>query len=108
MGRLWYISEDGSRHRTAEGNQHEYKKFQSSKKAKKNRAARNRLRRQAIREGRVEKGDREHEIDHIRGLGEGGGNHLNNLRIVSRSFNRSRKQNSRRRGSRRRKESWGL
>lgn len=35
-------------------------------------------------------------------------NSRSNLRIVSRTFNRSRKENSRRRGSRRRKDSWGL
>lgn len=108
MGRLWVTSPDGSRHRTAEGNRHEYKKYQSSKKAKRERAERNRLRRQAIREGRVKKGDRSHEIDHIKGLGEGGSSNSSNLRIVSRSFNRSRKQNSRRRGSRRDKSSWGV
>lgn len=108
MGRLWYTSEDGSRHRTAEGNRHEYEKYQSSKKAKKDRAVRNRLRRQAIREGKVTKGDKEHEIDHIKGIGEGGSSNSSNLRIVSRSFNRGRKQNSRRRGSRRLKSSWGL
>lgn len=108
MGRLWVTSPDGSRHRTAEGNRHEYKKYQSTKKAKRERAERNRLRRQAIREGKVSKGDREHEIDHIRGIGEGGSGNSGNLRIVSRSFNRGRRQNSRRRGSRRRKESWGL
>lgn len=35
-------------------------------------------------------------------------NNRSNLRVVSRSFNRSRKENSRRRGSRRKKSSWGL
>lgn len=108
MGKLWYVDSEGKRKRTTEGVAHEYKKYQSSKKAKKERAERNRLRRQAIREGKVAKGDREHEIDHIKGIGEGGGSEPSNLRIVSRSFNRGRKQNSRRRGSRRRKESWGL
>lgn len=108
MGRLWYVDSDGERKRTPEGVKHEYKKYQSSKKAKKERAVRNRLRRQAIREGRVEKGDRNHEIDHIKGIGEGGDSSPGNLRIVSRSFNRSRKQNSRRRGSRRNRSSWGL
>lgn len=108
MGRLWVTLPDGSRHRTAEGNRHEYKKYQSTKKAKKERAERNRLRRQAIREGRVKKGDREHEIDHIKGIGEGGTSDPANLRIVSRSFNRGRKQNSRRRGSRRDRSSWGV
>ena len=108
MGKYWYTSEDGSRHRTEAGNAREYSRYQSSKKAKRDRAARNRARREAIREGRVKKGDRSHEIDHIKGLGEGGSTKKSNTRIVSRTFNRSRKQNSRRRGSRRVKSSWGV
>lgn len=107
MGRLWVTSPDGSRHRTPEGNRHELIKFESSIKAKKDRAARNKARRQALREGRVQKGDGT-EIDHIQGLSSGGSNSRNNIRVVSRKFNRSRKQNSRRRGSRRDKNSWGL
>lgn len=83
----------------------EYRRFQSSKKAKRERAARNRNRRQAEREGRVHKGDGK-EIDHkdSSALHNSG----SNLRVVSRTFNRSRKENSRRRGSRRNKSSWGL
>lgn len=106
MGRLW-VTENGKRKRTAEGVAHEYSRYQSSKKAKKDRAARNKARRQALREGRVHRGD-DKEIDHIRGLASGGGNTKSNIRVVSRKFNRSRKQNSRRRGSRRAKSSWGL
>lgn len=85
----------------------EYKRFQSSKKAKKDRAARNKARRQALAEGRVHRGDGR-EIDHIRGLASGGSDAKSNTRVVSRKFNRSRKQNSRRRGSRRNKSTWGL
>ena len=85
----------------------EYSRFQSSKKAKRDRASRNKARRQAEREGRVHKGDGK-EIDHIQGLSSGGSNSQSNIRVVSRKFNRSRKQNSRRRGSRRDKSSWGL
>lgn len=107
MGRLWYTTSDGKRKRTEEGLAHEYSRYQSSKKAKRDRAARNRARREALREGRVHKGDNK-EIDHIKGLGEGGSTKKSNTRIVSRSFNRSRKQNSRRRGSRRIKSSWGV
>lgn len=103
MGELW-----SGRKRTAKGRRHDYNKFQSSVEAKKDRAARNKARRQAIREGRVKQGDRTHEVDHIKGLGEGGSNSKSNTRVVSRTFNRSRKQNSRRRGSRRIKSSWGL
>lgn len=85
----------------------EYSRFQSSKKAKRDRAARNTARRRAEREGRVHKGDGK-EIDHIQGLSSGGSNSRDNIRVVSRKFNRSRKQNSRRRGSRRSRSSWGL
>ena len=102
MGKLWV-----GRHRTAAGNAHEYSRFQSSKKAKRDRAARNTARRRAEREGRVHKGDGK-EIDHVRGLASGGSNAKSNIRVVSREFNRSRKQNSRRRGSRRHRSSWGL
>lgn len=106
MGRLW-VTEGGKRRRTAEGITHEYSRFQSSKKAKRDRASRNTARRRAEREGRVHKGDGK-EVDHIQGLSSGGSNSRNNIRVVSRKFNRSRKQNSRRRGSRRDKSSWGL
>ena len=107
MGELWYVDSEGKRKRTAKGVEHELKRFQSSKKAKRDRAARNRARREALREGRVHKGDSK-EIDHIKGLGEGGSTRKSNTRVVSRTFNRSRKQNSRRRGSRRIKSSWGV
>ena len=83
----------------------EYKRFQSSKKAKKDRAARNKARRQALREGRVHRGD-DKEIDHKDSNPQHGSS--SNLRVVSRKFNRSRKENSRRRGSRRNRSSWGL
>ena len=107
-GKYWYTDSDGKKKRTPEGVRHEYAKFQSSKQAKKDRAVRNRLRRHAIREGKVEKGDRGHEVDHIIGMREGGGNEKENLRIVSRSFNRGRRQSSRRKGSRRNRIKWGL
>lgn len=106
-GKYWYTDEDGKRKRTPAGVDREYSRFQSSKKAKRDRAARNRARREALREGRVHKGDNK-EVDHIKGLGEGGSTKKGNTRIVSRTFNRSRKQNSRRRGSRRIKSSWGV
>lgn len=83
----------------------EYKRFQSSKKAKKDRAARNKVRRQALREGKVHRGD-DKEIHHVDSNPRN--NSSSNLRVVSRKFNRSRKENSRRRGSRRNKSSWGL
>lgn len=83
----------------------EYKKYQSSKKAKRDRAARNTARRRAERAGRVHKGDGK-EIDHKDSVATH--NSKSNLRVVSRKFNRSRKENSRRRGSRRNRSSWGL
>lgn len=83
----------------------EYKRFQSSKKAKKDRAARNKARREALREGRVHRGDGK-EVHHADSNPRN--NSSSNLRVVSRKFNRSRKENSRRRGSRRNKSSWGL
>ena len=83
----------------------EYKRFQSSRKAKKDRAARNKARRQALRDGKVHRGD-DKEIDHKNSSAQD--NRPSNLRVVSRKFNRSRKENSRRRGSRRNRSSWGL
>ena len=83
----------------------EYKRFQSSKKAKKDRAARNKARRQALREGKVHRGDNL-EVHHVDSNPRNGSK--SNLRVVTRKFNRSRKENSRRRGSRRNKSSWGL
>lgn len=105
MGELWYTDSDGKRKRTAKGIEHEYSRYQSSKKAKRERAARNTNRRRAEREGRVHKGDGK-EIDHIDSSASH--NSKSNLRVVSRTFNRSRKENSRRRGSRRNRSSWGL
>lgn len=83
----------------------EYSRFQSSKKAKKDRAARNSARRQALAEGRVHRGDGK-EIDHRDSNPRN--NSSDNLRVVSRRTNRAKKENSRRRGSRRNKSSWGL
>lgn len=104
-GKYWYIDENGKRKRTAEGVAHELSRFQSSKKAKKDRAARNKARRQAEREGKVHKGDNR-EVHHVDSNAQH--NNKSNLRVVSRKFNRSRRENSRRRGSRRNKSSWGL
>lgn len=105
MGKFWYIDSSGKRKRTQEGIEHELSRFQSSKKAKKDRAARNKARRQALAEGRVHRGDGK-EIDHSNSNPRD--NRPSNLRVVSRTTNRSKKENSRRRGSRRNKSSWGL
>lgn len=104
MGRLW-VTEGGKRRRTAEGITHEYSRFQSSKKAKRDRASRNTARRRAEREGRVHKGDGK-EVDHVDSNPRR--NSPSNLRVVSRRTNRAKKENSRRRGSRRNRSSWGL
>ncbi len=83
----------------------EYSRFQSSKKAKRDRASRNKARRQAEREGRVHRGDGK-EVDHVDSNPRH--NESSNLRVVSRRTNRAKKENSRRRGSRRNRSSWGL
>lgn len=104
MGRLW-TTVNGKRKRTAAGVRHEYDKFQSSEKAKKDRSARNNARRSAIRSGRVHKGDNK-EIDHKNSSPRD--NRSSNLRVVSRTTNRKKKENSRRRGSRRNRSTWGV
>lgn len=105
MGELWETLPDGTRKRTEKGIRHELTRFQSSKKAKKDRAARNKARREALREGRVHRGDNK-EVHHVDSNPQNSSK--SNLMVVSRTFNRSRKENSRRRGSRRNRSSWGL
>ena len=104
-GKYWYTDSSGKRKRTPEGIQHELSRFQSSKKAKKDRVARNKARREALREGKVHRGDAK-EVHHADSNPRN--DNKSNIRVVSRKFNRSRKENSRRRGSRRNKSSWGL
>lgn len=105
MGKLWYIDANGKRKRTAAGIHHELIKFQSSSKAKSERAARNSARRSAMRSGKVHKGDGK-EVHHVDS--NPSHNSSSNLRVISRKANRSKKENSRRRGSRRSKSSWGV
>lgn len=104
MGKLW-VTVNGKRKRTAAGVKHEYEKFQSSAKAKAERASRNSARRSAIKSGRVHKGDGK-DIDHKDSNPRH--NASSNLRVVSRKTNRGKKENSRRRGSKRRRSSWGV
>ena len=64
-----------------------YKKYHSSKKAKRERAQRNKIGRLIKRKGiKIPKG---HEIDHIKPISKGGGNNIDNIRIIPRSKNRS-------------------
>lgn len=104
MGRFW-ITVNGKRKRTAAGYRHEYDKFQSSAKAKAERASRNSARRAALKSGRVSKGDGR-DIDHKDSNPRH--NSASNLRVVSQATNRGKKENSRRRGSKRSRGSWGV
>lgn len=101
MGKYW-ITINGKRKRTAAGVAHEYSKFQSSEKAKSERASRNSARRSALRSGRVHKGDGK-EIDHKDSNPRN--NNASNLRVISRSANRGKIENSRKRGSKRKRAS---
>lgn len=67
----------------------EYRKYHKSAKSKKDRASRNNARRAAEREGRARKGDGK-DIDHKDGNPRN--NSKGNLRLVSRSKNRSDKR----------------
>lgn len=101
MGKYW-VTVGGKRKRTAAGVAHEYSKFQSSAKAKAERASRNSARRAALKKGRVHKCDGK-DIDHKNSNPTD--NRASNLRVMSASANRGKKENSRRRGSRRKR--WG-
>lgn len=105
MGKFWKIV-GGKKKRTAAGYEHEQEKFKSSAKYKADQVSRVTARREAIRSGRVKKGSSK-DIDHIRGLGDGGSNSSSNLRVIDRSVNRGRKQGSRKRGSKRSRSNWG-
>jgi hypothetical protein len=97
VGKYW-ITVNGKRKRTAAGVKHEYEAFQSSAKAKAERASRNSARRSAIKKGLVHKGDGR-DVDHKDSNPLH--NSPSNLHVMSASANRGKKENSRRRGSRR-------
>ena len=97
MGKWWYTSADGSRHRTAAGNKHEYDAYQSSDSAKKDRASRNSARRSALKSGLVHKGDNK-DIHHTKSVRDN-----KHTKVMSASKNRGVSEKSRKRGSKRRK-----
>lgn len=105
MGKFWQTI-NGKRKRTSAGYKHEQEKFKSSAKYKAEQVSRVTARRKAIRSGRVQKGSTQ-DVDHIKGLGDGGDNSPSNLRIIDRSKNRGRRQGSRKRGSGRSRSRWG-
>jgi 5-methylcytosine-specific restriction endonuclease McrA len=72
----------------------QYEKYDGKDSVKKDRAKRNGARRQMEAEGRVSKGDGK-DVDHKKPLSKGGGNGKSNLRVTSKSSNRSfaRKKN---------------
>lgn len=102
MGKLWYIDGNGKRKRTKLGLKMEYERFQSSAKAKAERASRNSARRAALKKGLVHKGDGR-DVDHKDSNPLH--NSSSNLHVMSASANRGKTENSRRRGSRRKR--WG-
>lgn len=100
MGKYWYIDSSGKRKRTAAGIRHEHEAFQSSPEAKRANSARVSARKKAIREGRVSLHDGR-ELDHRNSNPTD--NRSSNLRVISRTANRSKIENSRKRGSRRKR-----
>ena len=72
----------------------EYRKFQSSPKAKRDRAARNRARRRALRKGIVRKGDGK-DLHHHKGINS------DSVVAMPASKNRGIREKSRRKGSKR-------
>lgn len=101
MGKFWV-----GRKRTAAGYKHEQEKFKSSAKYKAEQVSRVTARRKAIASGRVKKGSSK-DVDHIKGLGDGGDNSPSNIRVIDRSENRGRRQGSRKRHSGRNRSRWG-
>lgn len=66
----------------------EYENYQGTAEQKKNRALRNKARRQLASEGKVHKGDGM-DVDHAQPLSKGGSTARGNLRVKSKTANRS-------------------
>ena len=71
----------------------EYENYQGKPEQIKNRAKRNAARAKLARTGQVHKGDGK-DVDHVLPLSKGGGNLDGNLRVKSKSANRSFKRKS--------------
>lgn len=71
----------------------EYENYQGKPEQIKNRAKRNAARAKMMKAGRVTKGDGK-DVDHAVPLSKGGGNLGSNLRVKSKSANRSFKRKS--------------
>jgi hypothetical protein len=66
----------------------EYDNYQGKPEQIANRSERNQARREMEKDGRVHKGDGK-DVDHKRPMAKGGGNSRSNLRVTSKSDNRS-------------------
>lgn len=71
----------------------EYAEYHSSPEQRANRSKRTTARRKANATGLTHKGDGK-DLDHIKPLSKGGSNSRNNLRVVSKSANRSFSRNA--------------
>ena len=71
----------------------EYDNYQGTEEQKKNRAKRNAARAKMVKAGRASKGDGQ-DVDHVVPLSKGGANVSGNLRVKSKSANRSFKRKS--------------
>jgi hypothetical protein len=69
------------------------RQYNATPEATEKRVANNAARRQAIKDGKARVGDGK-DVDHKTPLSKGGTNHSSNLRVVSRSDNRSFSRNS--------------
>jgi len=71
----------------------EYEQYQGTEIQKKRRAERNAARAKLMKAGKVSKGDGK-DVDHSKPLSKGGSNSVSNLRVKTKSANRSFKRNS--------------